>query len=297
MPKIARTLIGVSASGRNTSGRNTSTENAPAPSQVSVRERGFGQLDALRLQQAYAAYRKLLRDSGNDITQFSVLEVDSPVNIYGQIIMGCKVVKIDVNGNGRWDDDVDATIMLSHTSNVYHNVKKGDVICLPIRESDFVDDNDLPGIASARVGQAADSSEGGDSGLPDLTPVTGKKFRSGLGYFRPSSELYEEGLKPIAVFRPEDARYGKAAPFAAVYYIKSSRDRNSVREFLNGYRANLAGNNPHVYDAFNIICLSRILAVNGVPVEFMEELPAAERARLAQDAWENSERIRQLYTR
>jgi TolB-like protein len=278
MPKIAQTLTGRPASGRN----------ASAPSEVSA-----GQLDGVRLQQAYAAYRKLLRESGSNVTQFRVLEVNTPVNMYGQTMLSCQVIKIDINGNGRWDDDIDGTIWHSYTSQIFHHVKKGDVICLPVKEIDLMDEIDPNGIAAAGAGQAADTSEGGDSGLPDLTPVKGKKFKPNVRYFRTSQDLYENALKPIVVFRSEDARYREVEPTPEVFNVRSFRDRNSVLEFLSAH--GLGGNNPHIYEAHNVMSIDRIWAVNGVPVEFMEELSAAEKARLAQDAWENSERIGQIY--
>jgi hypothetical protein len=272
----------------------------PASSQVSAQGQGFEQLGGSRLQMAYAAYRKLLRDYEGQITQFKVLSVMPLVNMYGQQTLSRQVIRVDINGNGRWDDNVDASIMLSHTAKIYHNVQAGDVVCLPVGVNDLEDDNtsgaDWDTLAAelqaraAKTGAAVESNDG-----PNLEYTIGKKFKGGLEYFRPLTDLYDVGLKPIAVFKPKDARYGRIAPFAGVYYVKSSRDRDSVHSFLDSYRGDLAGNNPHVYDAFNILAVSRILAVNGVPVEFMDEMKPEERARLMQDSWENSENIRKFY--
>ncbi|MDR1420189.1 MAG: CsgG/HfaB family protein [Treponema sp.] len=267
-----------------------------ASSRVSAQGQGFEQLGGARLQMAYAAHRKFLRDNEGKVTQFKVLSVNRLINIYGQRTSGCLVIRVDVNGNGRWDDNVDGTIMFSHTSKIYSNVQAGDVVSLPVPANDLEDDKvsgaDRDALAAGQRVQAA-GAQANDG--PNLEYTIGKKFKGGLGYFKLSTDLYDEGLQPIAVFSPEDDRYGRIAPFAFVYNVKSSRDRDGIRDFLDGFRGNLAGNNPHLYAARNILSVHRILAVNGVPVEFMDEIKPEERAKLIQESYENSLKIREFY--
>ena len=229
-----------------------------------------------------SAYDNLVKSKGDNARLFRVIEVAPVKNIYGQKLDNVRIVRVELNGIEGYQSGEDAVFFVGSESPVFFRLKADDCVLLPIKRGDL---EIRDGERDSNSGEFTQFGGDAPSSNLEVGLVSNVKFKDGNTSFADYGALADAGLKATVVFRYSDMPAGVMQSHPSAFKTgAASLDRNSILADLRIGGCNASGNSC-VFDLafndewFNYINLGSILAVNGVPVEYMQPTEAEIKAR------------------
>ena len=263
----------------------------------------------LRTMEIVRAYSDLVRDRGDNATLFEVNGIFIPTNIYGQPMNGVKMLGLEMDGVVGYNSETDAVIFVSYMTPEFYSIRVGSRILLPAPSSAFEIIEGGQGIITGGNSMLNLFDEDGIFRAVHRAPATrGIRFRSGVTGLQRSEEQRDAGYKLTVVFEVLQGELGDIMGYPRIYRtrIRSFQPADIVRDIREAGARRVEYDSPYQFDfhpdvgmGINVINVSSILAVDGVPTSFiaMDRDGIETRARIRIQGMQHIEALRAFVAR
>jgi hypothetical protein len=250
--------------------------------------RGNVNAATIREREIARAYADTLIKEGDKATLFNVANIIVLKNIYGQRMDGVAMVGLNLGGRGDFDSEKDAVIFVSYRAPEFYVIggqrqygTEGSKILIPAPTSSFsrLNAHETGGaVDGVKLAEYITNGEFNGAAAAGIFS-TNIRFASDSRGLASSAEIAKRGDKFTVVFPTLSGEVGDITAYPKVYFTKlSSVQPEAIKQELRELGVSRAEyESPYIFDfnpefgmGINLINIPYILAVDNVPVGFID---------------------------